>query len=160
MPLRPLDALDRKLLDAVQRDASRKAEALGTEIGLSASAVQRRLARLKQEGVIAAEMAVVDPRKLGNVSTFIVGLNLESEKADLLARLRSWAAAEDAVQQAFYVTGVFDFVLIVTAASVEAYEALMARLLKDNPNVKRFSTMSALGISKRTLFVPTGDSGA
>jgi len=157
MPPRPLDDFDRKLLDAVQRDASLKAEALGAQIGLSASAVQRRLARLKQDGVIASEIAIVDPRKLGNISTFIVGLNVESEKADLLARLRSWAAAEDAVQQAFYVTGIFDFVLVVTAASVESYEAFMARLLKDNPNVLRFSTMSSLGISKRTLFVPAID---
>lgn len=154
MPPRLLDEFDRKLLDAVQRNASLKAEAIGARIGLSASAVQRRLSRLKQEGVIASEIAVVDPRKLGGISTFIVGLNVESEKADLLARLRAWTAAEDAVQQAFYVTGVFDFVLIVTATGVEAYEALMARLLKDNPNVRRYSTMSALGVSKRTLFVP------
>lgn len=157
MPPRPLDDFDRRLLDAVQRDASLKAEALGAMVGLSASAVQRRLARLKQEGVIAAEIAVVDPRRLGSISTFIVGLNVESEKADLLARLRAWTAGEDAVQQAFYVTGIFDFVLVVTAASVESYEAFMARLLKDNPNVLRFSTLSALGISKRTLFVPAID---
>jgi Lrp/AsnC family leucine-responsive transcriptional regulator len=154
MPQRALDSFDRRLLALVQRDAGQTSEALSEEIGLSASAVQRRLKRLKAEGVITAYVALVDPEKVGRPSFFIVGLEVERERPELLARLRAWLSAEDSVQQVFYVTGGSDFVLVVIAPHVAAYDAVMARLIADNPNVRRFTTNVALGVHKRRLFVP------
>jgi Lrp/AsnC family leucine-responsive transcriptional regulator len=154
MPQRALDSFDRRLLVLVQRDAEQTSEALSEKVGLSASAVQRRLKRLKAEGVITAYVALVDPEKVGRPSFFIVGLEVERERPELLARLRAWLSAEDSVQQVFYVTGESDFVLVITAPDVAAYDAMMARLIADNPNVRRFTTNVALGIHKRRLFVP------
>ena len=64
-----LDSFDRKLLDRVQRNADLSAEAIGQEIGLSGSAVLRRLKRLKAAGVIQADVALVDPAKVGIKAT-------------------------------------------------------------------------------------------
>ena len=150
----PLDTIDRKLLDLVQRDADLGAEALGERIGLSASAVQRRLRRMKAEGTIVANVALVDPAKVGRPTFFIVALEIERERPELMSRLRQWLNGEDQVQQAFYVTGSADFILIVTARDVDSYDALMTRLMADNPNVRRFTTNVALGVNKRTMFVP------
>jgi len=152
----PLDPIDRKLLDLVQRDADLGAEALGERIGLSASAVLRRLKRMKAEGTILANVALVDPAKVGRPTFFIVALEIERERPELMSRLRQWLAGEDQVQQAFYVTGSADFILIVTAPDVESYDALMSRLMADNPNVRRFTTNVALGVNKRSMFVPVG----
>lgn len=149
-----LDDFDRRLLAIVQRDATLTSETLGERLGLSASAVQRRLKRLRASGAIAATVAVVDPDKVGRATFFVVGLEVERERPELLARLRAWLAREDAVQQAFYVTGNWDFVLIVAAPDVAAYDELMSRLIADNPNVRRFTTNVALGIAKRGLRVP------
>jgi DNA-binding Lrp family transcriptional regulator len=150
----PLDMLDRKLLDLVQRDADMGAEALGERIGLSASAVLRRLKRMKADGTILANVALVDPAKVGKPTFFVVALEIERERPELMSRLRQWLSGEDQVQQAFYVTGSADFILIVTAQDVESYDALMSRLMADNPNVRRFTTNVALGVNKRTMFVP------
>jgi len=150
----PLDLIDRKLLDLVQRDADMGAEALGERIGLSASAVLRRLKRMKADGTILANVALVDPAKVGKPTFFIVALEIERERPELMGRLRRWLSGEDQVQQAFYVTGSADFILIVTAQDVESYDALMSRLMADNPNVRRFTTNVALGVNKRTMFVP------
>ncbi|HYZ61850.1 MAG TPA: winged helix-turn-helix transcriptional regulator, partial [Acetobacteraceae bacterium] len=57
-----LDRFDLKLLDLVQRDNRLTSEALGDRVGLSATAVQRRLKRLREEGVIEADVAVVSPK--------------------------------------------------------------------------------------------------
>ena len=152
--MRKLDSFDRRLLAIVQNDASLTSEALADRVGLSASAVQRRLKRLREERVITSIVAVVDPAKVGRPSFFIAGLEVERERPELLSRLRAWIAAEDAVQQAFYVTGSWDFVLLVTAWDVDSYDALMARLLTDNPNVRRFTTSVVLAANKRRLFVP------
>ncbi len=149
-----IDSIDRKILAVVQEDARQPAELIGQSVGLSASAVQRRLARLRDSGVIEAEIAVVDPRSVGRPLLMIVDVELERERPELLSQLKLWIRSEPAVQQAWYVTGDSDFVLIVTAADVDAYDALMQRLVTENTNVRRFRTRVALSTQKRGLSVP------
>jgi len=149
-----LDAFDRKLLEQVQRDADVSAEVLGARIGLSGSAVLRRIKRLKADGTIVANVALVDPAKVGRPTFFIVALEVERERPELMSRLRQWLDGEDQVQQVFYVTGSADFILVISATDVESYDTLMSRLMADNPNVRRFTTNVALGVRKRGLFVP------
>ena len=149
-----LDRFDRQLLNLVQEDAGHTAERLAEQVFLSPSAVQRRLRRLREQGVIVRDAAVVDPKKVGRPTFFVVSLQVERERPELLAQLRQWLAAQEHVQQAFYVTGEADFVLIITAPDTETYDALMARLVGDNPNVKRFTTNVALGVVKRGLTIP------
>lgn len=156
MPKGSLDIFDRKLLQIVQRDGELTAELLGERVGLSASAVLRRLKRLKADGAIVANVAVVDPARVGKPTFFVVALEVERERPELLARLRQWLVSEDQIQQVFYVTGSADFILVVTAPDVESYDALMGRLMVENPNVRRFITNVALGVGKRSLFVPIG----
>lgn len=153
-----LDDFDRRLLDLVQEDSDRTAESLAEHVALSVSAIQRRLRRLREEGVIERHCAVVDPRQIGRPTFFVVGLEVERERPELLASLRRWIAEEPHVQQAFYVTGAFDFVLIVTAPDTESYDALMARMIQENANVRRFTTNVAMNLVKRGLAIPASDS--
>jgi len=153
-----LDELDRKILALVQQDARRPAEAIGAQIGLSASAVQRRIARLREEAVITAEVAIVDPKSVGRPLTLIVDIEVERERPELMAVLKRWIAGEPAIQEAWYVTGDGDFVLIVTARDVEDYDALMQKLVSENSNVRRFRTRVALGTLKRGCRVPVDES--
>ncbi len=149
-----LDRFDRQLLNLVQDDASQTAERLAEKVGLSPSAIQRRLRRLRDEGVIVRDTAVVDPKRVGRPTFFVVSLQMERERPELLGQLREWLAAQEHIQQAFYVTGEVDFVLVITAPDTETYDALMARLISDNPNVKRFTTSVALSVVKRGLTIP------
>ena len=153
-----LDKLDRKILALVQQDARRAAEAIGAEIGLSASAVQRRIARLREEAVITAEVAIVDPKSVGRSLTLIVDIEVERERPELMAVLKRWIAGEPAIQEAWYVTGDGDFGLIVTARDVEDYDALMQKLVTENSNVRRFRTRVALGTLKRGCRIPVDES--
>lgn len=149
-----LDRLDRQLLDLVQHDAALTADQLAERVPLSPSAIQRRLRRLREEGVIAREVAVVDPARVGAPTFFIASLELEHERPDRLDALRRWLADEPAVQEAFYVTGDADFVLVVATPDTAAYDALMNRLLAAHPNVRRFTTRVALNVLKRSLALP------
>ena len=156
-----LDRFDRQLLNLVQEDSAQTTEQLAQRVALSPSAIQRRLRRLRENGVISREIAVVDARKLGRPTSFIVSLQVERERPEMLDELRAWLTRQEHVQQAFYVTGETDFVLVVCAPDTETYDALMARLVSENPNVKRFTTNVALGVVKRglTVPVPLDDSG-
>ena len=149
-----LDKLDRLLLNALQADADQTSEQLSEQVALSPSAVQRRLRRLKDEGVIVRQTAVLDPRKVGQPTFFVVSLQVERERPELLAQLRAWLSAQEHVQQAYYVTGEADFVLVVTTPDTETYDALMSRLVSENANVRRFTTNVVLGQVKRGLTLP------
>lgn len=149
-----LDRFDREILNLVQEDSGQTAESLAAKVALSASAIQRRLRRMREEGVIIRDAAVVDPAKIGRPTFFVASLQLEQERSELLNRLKEWLQAQPGVQQAFYVTGQADFILVVTAADTAAYEAFMARMLLENPNVKRFTTSVALSVVKRGLTIP------
>jgi DNA-binding Lrp family transcriptional regulator len=149
-----LDRFDRQLLNLVQDDSAQTAERLAEAVGLSASAIQRRLKRLREEGVIVRDAAIVDPRMVGRPTYFVVSLQVERERPELLAQLREWLAARDQIQQVFYVTGEADFILIITAPDTESYDALMSRMVAENPNVRRFTTNVTLGVVKQGLKIP------
>jgi len=149
-----LDRFDRQLLNLVQEDAGRTSEDLAQRVALSPSAVQRRLRKRKEAGVIVRQTAVLEPRKVGRPTFFIVSLEVERDRPELLTQLRAWIAGQEHVQQAFYVTGEADFILVVTAPDTETYDALMARLTIENPNVRKFTTNVALGVVKRGLTIP------
>ncbi|MBP6012050.1 MAG: Lrp/AsnC family transcriptional regulator [Alphaproteobacteria bacterium] len=149
-----IDDIDRNLLRAIQRDASLTTDALAGLVGASPSAVQRRLARLKKEGVLVGQVAVIRANLVGQSQTFVVGVEIERKRVDLYAAFRQWLDRTEEVQQAYNVTGASDFILIVTAASIEQYDALMEEMLKENPNVKKFVTSAVLQTYKRSLFTP------
>ena len=153
MPIE-LDKLDRRILTILQKDVRRSAELIGFDVGLSASAVQRRITRLRDGGVITAEVAVIDAKSVGRPLTLIVDVEVERERPELLASLKQWIAAEAMIQEAWYVTGAGDYVLIIVARDVEDFEALMQRLLTDNANVRRYQTRVTLGTIKRGMLVP------
>lgn len=153
MPIE-LDKFDRRILAILQQDVRRPAELIGAEVGLSASAVQRRIARLREGGVIAAEVAVVDAKSVGRPLTLIVEIEVERERPELLASLKQWISSEPMIQEAWYVTGAGDYVLIIAARDVEDFEALMQRMVVENANLRRYQTRVALGTIKRGMLVP------
>ncbi|MCA0276842.1 MAG: Lrp/AsnC family transcriptional regulator [Proteobacteria bacterium] len=151
-----LDEFDLKILDILQRDNATPQREIGEAVNLSAPAVQRRIKRLEETGVISANVAVIDPGKVGRPITIVVEIAVESEKIDLLDAVKASFAAAPEVQQCYYVTGEADFVLIVTVTSMAEYEALTRRLFFANPNIKRFRTLVAMDRVKAGLTVPLG----
>jgi len=149
----PLDTFDRKILAHYQHDTRIPAEAIGAAVGLSATAVQRRLKRLREDGVITAEIAVLSPAALDQPVTCIVGIDLDRETAADIDgfKARVWEHTE--VQQCYYVTGPTDFILITLTKSMEAYEAFTRRLLQEDSNVRSFTTYVVLDRAKVGLSV-------
>ncbi len=149
-----LDSFDRSILDIVQRNCQLKAETIAEQVGLSASAVQRRLKRLREEGVIAAEIAVLDRKLADNPMTFIAGMEIERENYDALSKFRVWAEKQDHIQQVYYVTGSVDLIAIITARDVGQYDEITAGIMAQNPQIKRIHTNVVLKDIKLGLFVP------
>ncbi|WP_027797024.1 Lrp/AsnC family transcriptional regulator [Paraburkholderia acidipaludis] len=149
-----LDAFDRKLLAEVQRDAQTPQSELGTRVNLSAAAVNRRLRRMAELGVIDHYAAVVAPEKVDYNLTVVVTVEVESEQIDRLDEMKRIFAACPWVQQCYYVAGEWDFVLILTVQNMEQYNELTRELFFSNNNVKRFKTLVSMSRVKVGLGVP------
>ena len=149
-----LDGFDRAILAALQENNLVTADRLGERVGLSASAAQRRVKRLRSDGIIAADVAVLDPRAVGHGATFIVEVTLEREGAAQFESFKRRMLAAAEVQQCYYITGEGDFILIITAASLQEYEKIIERLFFDDKNLKRFRTSVVLSRVKASLSIP------
>lgn len=148
-----LDSFDRKILALVQHDCHVNAEVIAERVGLSASAVQRRLRRMRSEKIITAEVAIVDNHAVGRPMTFIAGLEIR-ENYESLPRIRRWAETRPEVQQIYYVTGNVDLMMIITAENVKEYDMITERLMAENPQVTRITTNVVLDSIKIGLYVP------
>jgi len=148
-----LDAFDRHLLAHLQVDASLAQAELGARVGLSTAAVNRRLKRMQADGVLR-NLAVVEPAAAGHGLTVIAGVEAESERRDLMDAIQRSFAACPEVQQCYYVTGDWDFILVFTVSDMAHYTALTRQLFFTNNNVKRFKTFVAMDRVKVGLGVP------
>lgn len=150
----PLDSFDLAILEILQRDNTTPQRVIGEAVNLSAPAVQRRIKRMEEDGVIRANVALVDPDRVGQSITIFVEVEMISETADEIdAAKREFLAARE-IQQCYYVTGEADFVLVVMVATMADYEALTRRLFFGNNNVKKFRTFVAMDRVKVGLTVP------
>jgi len=156
-PTADLDRFDLAILDILQRDNATPQRAIGAAVNLSAPAVQRRIRRMEEQGVIKANVAVVDPARVGRPITIFVEVELESERAELIDRAKRRFADAPEVQQCYYVTGEADFILVITVPTMGDYEALTRRLFFGDENVRRFRTLVAMDRVKVGLAVPVGE---
>jgi len=135
-----LDEYDKKLLKLLQRNNRLTTEELSSEVNLSQSAVQRRITRLRAEKIIKADVSIISPKAIGIGITCVVDVNLlEGNSKSIEAFKKSMLQCQE-VSQCYYVTGTYDFVLIVHTSDMAHFEEFQKRQLMDNPNLKHFYT--------------------
>ncbi|SIQ33648.1 DNA-binding transcriptional regulator, Lrp family [Rhizobium sp. RU20A] len=155
-----MDAIDRTLLELLQDNADRPAKALAEHVGLSASAVERRIARLKRDGIIERTVAVVSPKAVGQALTILVELEIQNEHRHSIEQFQRWIDKAPEVQSCFYVTGDMDFVLIVTVRDLDAYNAFIARMMEDQQGlVRKYKSLITLKTVKHGLTVFLDEGG-
>lgn len=143
-----MDRIDRKLLNLLQRDASRTNVDMADEIGLSPSSCLRRVRRLHKTGIIDRIVAILNPAKTGRVLKALVTVELKLHGEHHMRRFLDLATAEEAVSHAYAVTGDTDVVLMLFLRDMEELDALCDRLFRDRTNVARFFTMMVIRTAK------------
>lgn len=127
---------------------------LGSRVGLSAAAVNRRLRRLTADGYVLRTSAILDADLLGHPLTVIALVEVADERVDLLDEMELAFVACPQVQQCYYVTGKNDFILVFLVRDMDEYRRLTRELFFASGNVKRFTTNVAMKRAKATLTVP------
>ncbi len=150
-----LDAIDLKLLDQLQRDASLSNQALAALVHVSPPTCLRRVRRLHEEGLIERQIAILSSDRLaplfGHGLTAIVEITLDVQGESQQQAFEDRVTLDDAVQQCYRVASGPDFVLIVATRDMPAYLALTQRLFTSNANVRNVKTFFSV---KRAKFEP------
>lgn len=149
-----LDPMDIALLQAVQKNNRLTSEELAEIVHLSPTACQRRLRRLRTEGVIESDVSIVSPKAVGRHITMIVLVSLERERADIVDRFKTAIRNTREVMIGYYVTGEADFMLVVTARDMEGYEQFTRRFFYENADIKGFKTMVVMDRVKASFAFP------
>ena len=148
-----IDRTDVRILDAVQKNNRLTSEELGLMVGLSSTACQRRLKRLRSEGVIEADISVVSPKAVGRAVSMLVLVSLERERTDIIDRFKQAIRATPEIMVGLYVTGEVDFALLITARDMEDYEQFTRRFFYENPDIKGFKTFVVMDRVKAGLAI-------
>lgn len=147
-----MDAIDRKLIDILQEDASLSYSALGTKVGLSVSAVNDRVRKMREQGVIQAYRISVDPQAIGRALTALVWLRTDPAKGN--KKLVKSLIKADEVLECHHMTGRFDFLIKLRLRDTAHLESFISDAIKEMPGVVEVLPEIALSTSKETLFVP------
>ncbi len=149
-----LDRSDALILEAIQKNNRLTSEELAKIANLSPTACQRRVKRLRAEGIVEADISIVSPKAVGRNVTMIVLVSLERERADIVDRFKTAIRKTKEVMIGFYVTGDADFILIVTAKDMEDYERFTRRFFYENHDIKGFKTLVAMDRVKAGFSLP------
>jgi Lrp/AsnC family leucine-responsive transcriptional regulator len=143
-----LDDLDRRILNALQVDASRTNNELALAVHASPPTCLRRVKRLMELGVIERQVALVAPDKVGAALTAIVEITLDRQGAEYQSEFEALVADEPAVLQCYRVSPGPDFVLVVQVADMPAYHAFAHRVLTSHANVRNVRSFFSVHRSK------------
>jgi DNA-binding Lrp family transcriptional regulator len=124
-----LDALDVKILAALQRDGRSTIQKLADRVGLSPRACLERVRRLEQAGIIAGYQAVIELRHLSRPVNVFAEIILEKQAN--ARRFENRIAAIDAVVECWEVSGAVDYVARIVCAELADYEELTSGLIDD-----------------------------
>ncbi|GAB3515222.1 Lrp/AsnC family transcriptional regulator [Photobacterium alginatilyticum] len=149
-----MDNFDRLILVNLQSNNKVTSEELGHEIGLSATAVQRRVKKLRETGIIDKEIAVLNSNQLGGFVTVIVDVVMVKGGTQIIDGFKEKAIKNPDVQQCYYVAGDKDFVLVITATNMQRYEEITRELFLDDANILKFTSNIAMQPVKVGLSIP------
>jgi DNA-binding Lrp family transcriptional regulator len=149
-----MDALDRRILRQVQDDCSLTATALAARCGTTESTALRRLNRMRREGVIRKEVAIVDGQKVGRGLLLVVSVRLEREDERGHQAFVKRITAHPDVLQFYFVTGSVDYLIILSVASMEDYDRFLQEQLVGDPLIVMSDTNVMIRSLKMSTAIP------
>jgi Lrp/AsnC family leucine-responsive transcriptional regulator len=153
-----LDAVDRRILRALQADGRITYDVLATQVSLSPSATLRRVKRLEESGVIAGYVALVPAERVGLGLTAYINVRLEKHsevhKRNPMDLFRAAVQTWPEVVECAALTGEMDYLLRVVVQDMQHYSRFIMDTLLKHPSVEDCKTSFVLDRVKNTTAVP------
>lgn len=148
-----MDELDRRILSVLQEDATLPVEKIAARVNSSKSPVWSRIRKLREAGVIARQVAILDAAKVARDEVFFVTIKTSAHSTEWLERFAAAVAGMGEVQEAHRLAGEIDYLLKVRVKDTRAFDAFYKRLVSE---VELFSVTSMLSMEtlKETTVIP------
>jgi Lrp/AsnC family transcriptional regulator len=150
-----MDAIDRKILAVLQKDASLSVAEIGNRVGLSSTPCWKRIQRLEADGVIQRRVAIVDQDRLGLGVTVFVSVETGDHSEEWLKRFADVVSGLPEVMEFYRMAGDVDYMLRVVVPDIPGYDAFYKRLIATVP-LKNVTSRFAMEKIKSTTELPIG----
>lgn len=149
-----LDATDRRILSALQKEGRLTNAELSERVNLSASACHRRIARLEAEGLIDAYVALLNARKMGRPTTVFVEITLSGQADEVLEAFEREVRRVPDVLECHLMAGTADYLLKVVAEDTDDFARIHRQYLARLPGVAQMHSSFALRTVFKTTAIP------
>lgn len=149
-----LDALDRKILNLMQEDASLTIAEIADRVGLSQSPCWRRIQRMRQEGIILGQVTVLDRQRVGLNAQIFAQVRLNAKGRENIEEFSQAIQGFKEVLECYVTLGTTDFILRIVASDINAYERFFFDRLSRVPGIQEINSMVALSQIKSTTSLP------
>jgi Lrp/AsnC family transcriptional regulator len=148
-----MDAIDRKILAALQEDASLSVAEIGQRVGLSSTPCWKRMQRLEADGVILKRVALVNQDKIGLGVTVFVSIETGDHSESWLTHFADLVRAMPEVMEFYRMAGDVDYMLRVVVTDIHGYDVFYKRLIAAVP-LKNVTSRFAMEKIKSTTALP------
>jgi Lrp/AsnC family transcriptional regulator len=129
LPMTPIDAADRRILDVLQRDAGLSVAEIAAKVHLSPTPCWRRIQRLEAQGVIQKRVALLDPQKLNLDVTVFVSVKTSQHEESWFERFNQVVRGIPEVVEFYRMSGDVDYLLKIVVQNIRHYDAVYKRLI-------------------------------
>jgi len=139
-----LDAIDKNLLELLQRDCKQTNKALSNKLNLSITAIYERIKKLEREGVINKYVALVKKEKINKSFVAFCQIKLLQHTQDYVVKFEREVAKLNEVMECYHISGDYDYLLKVLVKDMEAFREFM---------VNRLTKISHIGSTHSTFMI-------
>lgn len=150
-----IDDIDRRILSALQHDATLSIQDIADAVGLSSNPCWRRIKRLEEEGIIARRVALVDPKRVGLSATVFVIIRTTRHDKDWLASFAAGVNKLPEIVECHRMSGEMDYLLKVMVRDIDHYDRVYQRLIDLVPGLGDVSSAFSMEALKHTTAIDT-----
>lgn len=151
-----MDAVDAKILELLQTDASLSIADIADKVGLSSSPCWRRIERLKKLGVITAQVTLLDRERLGLNFEVIASVKLQMPTRENLEKFEAAVMRWPEVVDCATVTGAVDYMLRIITTDMHGYDDFLRDKILSLGLVSDVQSRIVIRVAKRTTAAPLG----
>ncbi len=150
------DKIDFAILRVLQQDSRKTLQEIGVEVGLSPTSCWTRIKKLEAQGVIKRYTVDIDASKIGYHDSVIVQLTLESHTDETLYEFGKVLATIPEIQEAYLVSGDYDYYIRIRVRDTRDYERLLREKLYKIPGIRHSKSHFVLRVLKEASLPLTG----
>lgn len=149
-----LDAVDRRILELMQKDATLTVAEIAEQAGLSQSPCWRRIQRMRDNGIILGQVTLLNRKEIGLNAQIFAQVRLNAKGRENIEEFSEAIQGFKEVLDCYVTLGATDFILRIVAEDINAYERFFFEQLSRVPGIQEINSMVALSEIKSTTALP------